>query len=131
MSLTHVLREQHDHLSALLDEVGRLGLDCAEGHARLKDAQQAMLAHLALEDSQLYPSLRSNPATAKLAHRYADEMLQLTPALMAFFDSYQDGGIDPGSFKRSLEQLQAVLQQRISREEGKLYPAYEAHCSQG
>ena len=127
MRLTDILRDQHTQLCALLDELQRLGATGREGGERLQKARQAMLAHLSLEDSRLYPALRVHPATAELARQYADEMQQLTPALVAFFDTYHDGSADPLAFSRSLEQLLAVLRQRIGREEGRLYPAYEAH----
>jgi hypothetical protein len=128
MKLTDVLRDQHAQLGVMLDELQRLGLAGADGRDRLQKARQAMLSHLSLEDTRLYPALRGHPATAGLARQYADEMQQLTPALVAFFDTYRDCNADPPAFARSLDQLLAVLQQRISREEERLYPAYEAHC---
>jgi hypothetical protein len=128
MKLTDVLRDQHAQLGVMLDELQRLGLAGADGRDRLQKARQAMLSHLSLEDTRLYPALRGHPATAGLARQYADEMQQLTPALVAFFDTYRDCNADPPAFVRSLDQLLAVLQQRISREEERLYPAYEAHC---
>ncbi|MGN2246635.1 hemerythrin domain-containing protein [Frateuria sp. GZRR35] len=128
MRLTDILRGQHAQLYALLDELQRLGLTGPEGRERLQKARQAMLSHLSLEDSRLYPALHANPSTSVLASRYAEEMQQLTPALLAFFDTYREGSAEPQAFSRSLGQLLAVLQQRIGREEGRLYPAYEAHC---
>ncbi|MBP1473021.1 hemerythrin domain-containing protein [Frateuria sp. MAH-13] len=128
MRLTDVLRDQHAQLRALLDELQRLGLAGSEGRERLHKARHAMLAHLHLEDNRLYPALQAHPSTAGLARRYAGEMQQLTPALLAFFDTYHEGDADPQAFSRSLAQLLAVLQQRIGREESRLYPAYEAHC---
>jgi hemerythrin-like domain-containing protein len=128
MRLTDILRDQHAQLAAMLDELQRLGMAGTDGRERLQRARQAMLSHLSLEDSRLYPALQAHPATGDLAHQYADEMQQLTPALLAFFDTYRDGGAEPSAFARSLEQLLAVLRQRIEREEQRLYPAYEAHC---
>ena len=128
MRLTDILRDQHAQLCALLNELQRLGLSGPEGRERLQKARQAMLSHLSLEDNRLYPALQANPSTSGLASRYAEEMQQLTPALLAFFDTYHEGNAEPQAFSRSLGQLLAVLQQRIGREEGRLYPAYEAHC---
>ena len=129
MKLTDILREQHAQLRVLLGELQRLGITGAEGRERLQQARQAMLSHLSLEDSRLYPALQAHPSTAGLARQYASEMQQLTPALVAFFDTYRDCNADPPAFARSLDQLLAVLQQRISREEERLYPAYENHCA--
>ena len=131
MKLTDTLRDQHAQLYVLLGELQRQGVAGAEGRERLQKAKQAMVAHLDLEDSQLYPALHAHSSTTALAGRYAAEMEQLTPALLAFFDAYREGGADPQAFSRSLGQLLAVLQQRISREESRLYPAYEAHCDDG
>ncbi|UGB38245.1 hemerythrin domain-containing protein [Frateuria soli] len=128
MTLTDTLREQHAQLYVLFDDLQRRGMAGPEGRERLQKARQAMLAHLDLEDGQLYPALEAHPSTTGLARRYAVEMRQLTPALLAFFDAYHGSDPDPQAFSRSLGQLLAVLQQRIRREEGQLYPAYEAHC---
>ncbi|MGN2243372.1 hemerythrin domain-containing protein [Frateuria sp. GZRR33] len=84
MRLTDILRDQHAQLYALLDELQRLGLSGPEGRERLQKARQAMLSHLSLEDNRLYPALQANPSTSGLASRYAEEMQQLTPALLAF-----------------------------------------------
>lgn len=129
MTLIAMLRDEHRQLCARLDQLLQLGIASDEGRALLHKTGQLLLAHLELEDSRLYPALRTHPATRTLARRYADEMAQLTPAVVAFFDSYREGGADPLGFTRSLGQLRAVLQQRIQREEGRLYPAYEAHCA--
>jgi hypothetical protein len=130
MRLTDILRDQHAQLAAMLDDLGRHGMAGADGRERLQRARQAMLAHFSLEESRLYPALQTHPATAALADRYVGEMQQLTPALLAFFDTYREGDADPRAFAHSLEQMMAVLRQRIVREEERLYPAYDAHCEQ-
>lgn len=130
MRLTDILREQHAQLYLMLDELRHQGMTGTDGRERLQRARDAMLSHLSLEDHRLYPALRTHPASSALAGRYADEMQQLTPALVAFFDTYRDGSVDPFAFERSLEQLMAVLQQRIEREEVRLYPAYERQFEQ-
>ena len=131
MRLTDILREQHAQLYLLLEELRRLGIADPKGRACLQRARQAMLAHLSLEDHRLYPALHDHPATATLARQYAVEMEKLSPALQAFFDSYREGSVNPPGFIRSLDQLLAVLRQRIAREEERLYPAYETHCEKG
>ncbi|HEV2539902.1 MAG TPA: hemerythrin domain-containing protein [Frateuria sp.] len=128
MRLTDILRDQHAQLVAMLDDLGRHGIAGADGRERLQRAQQAMLSHFSLEESRIYPALQTNPATTALAERYLGELQQLTPALLAFFDTYREGDADPRAFAHSLEQLMAVLRQRIVREEERLYPAYEAYC---
>ena len=128
MRLTDILRDQHAQLAAMLDELHHHGMAGPEGRERLRRTRQAMLSHFSLEESRLYPALQAHPATAALARRYVGEMQQLTPALLAFFDTYRDGSAQPQAFAHSLDQLLAVLGQRIRREEEQLYPAYEAHC---
>lgn len=128
MTLTEVLRAQHAELIAKLEAMQRLGAAGPAGRERLRQARQAILAHLGLEERELYPALQAHPATCRLARQYAAEMAQLAPALLAFFDAYGEGETDPGGFARSLDQLLAVLRQRIVREEAQLYAAHVAHC---
>jgi hypothetical protein len=128
MKLTDVLRDQHAQLAAMLDDLRCHGVAGPEGRERLRRTRQAMLSHFSLEENRLYPALQEHPATTALARRYVGEMRQLTPALLAFFDTYHEGSAQPHAFAHSLDQLLAVLGQRIRREEEQLYPAYEAHC---
>lgn len=128
MKLAAVLREEHAALLAMLEGMQRLGAAGAEGRERLLQARQAILAHLGREERELYPAMQAHPATCRLARQYAAEMAQLTPALLAFFDAYGDGEADPRGFARSLDQLLAVLRQRMVREEAQLYAAHETHC---
>lgn len=128
MTLTAVLRDEHAALIAMLEDMQRLGAAGAEGRERLRQARQAILAHLGLEERELYPALQAHPATCRLARQYAAEMAQLTPALLAFFETYAEGATDPRGFARSLDQLLAVLRQRMVREEAQLYAAHDVHC---
>lgn len=128
MALTETLRDQHAQLRTMLEQVRRCGVATAEGCALLQQAQRLVVAHLKLEESKLYPALRAHPETQQLAHQYADEMEKLTPSVVAFFDTYREGSTDGLGFARNLGQLLGVLNQRMTREEVRLYPAFEAHC---
>lgn len=129
MTLTATLREEHRQLCAGLDQLLQLGIASDEGRALLHETCRFVLTHLEREDSQLYPALRTHPATRALGCKYADEMAQLRAAVVAFFESYREGSADLPGFRRSLNQLLTVLQQRIQREESALYPAYDGHCA--
>lgn len=128
MTLTATLRTQHTQLRALLEDVRRLGIASGEGREALQKAERLVVAHLTLEQAKLYPALRAHASTEQLAHQYADEMEKLTPTVVAFFDTWRNGGSDALGFARSLGQLLAALNQRINREEIRLYPAYDEHC---
>ena len=128
--LTTTLRAQHAQLRSLLEDVRRLGISTDAGREALQKAERLVGAHLALEEAKLYPALRTHPSTRDMAHQYADEMEKLTPAVLAFFEAHRDGTADALGFARSLGQLLGTLNQRINREEVRLYPAYETHCEQ-
>ncbi|MCE5234182.1 MAG: hemerythrin domain-containing protein [Mizugakiibacter sp.] len=128
MSLTATLRHQHAEMRALLEDVRRHGIASAEGRQRLAKARDLIVDHLRREDAELYPALRSSVATQAIANTYADEMQELSREIVAFFDAYRNGG-DDLAFARGFGRLLGTLNQRWTREEVRLYPAYETHCA--
>ena len=125
--LTDLLRDQHVQMRRLLDEVRQLGIGKEAGRERLRQARSLIVEHLRQEGAELYPSLHRNDATQALAQTYAVEMRQLSGEILAFFDSWQHGG-DDLAFARHYGRLMGLLNRRWTREEVRLYPAYERHC---
>lgn len=99
-----------------------------EGRKKLKQVKGLVLAHLAREDSRLYPQMQLNTVTKELAATYAAEMKVISQEVLAFFDSLERGssGMD---FARQMGAAIARLRQRMTREEIRLYPAFEQHCA--
>lgn len=125
--LTDTLRGQHAHMRRLLDDVRLHGIGTAEGRARLRQVRDLVVEHLRREDAELYPALHRHADTQALAQTYAEEMRQLSGEILGFFDTWQQGD-DDLAFARHYGRLLGLLNRRWTREEVRLYPAYERLC---
>ena len=121
------LRNEHAQMRDALDAVRRTGISTPEGQRQLKTARQLIVDHLQHEDVHLYPALRGCPQTQQLANEYADQMQELSREILAFFDGMEREH-DDLVFARGFGKLMGVLNKRWTREEVRLYPAYDAHC---
>jgi len=121
------LRDEHVHMRAVLEAVRRAGIATPEGQRQLAHARQLIVDHLRHEDVHLYPALRACPQTQQLANEYADQMQELSREIMAFFHGMEHER-DDLVFARGFGKLMGTLNKRWTREEVRLYPAYDAHC---
>jgi hypothetical protein len=121
------LRNEHAQMRDALDAVRRTGISTPEGQRQLKTARQLIVDHLQHEDVHLYPALRGCPQTQQLANEYADQMQELSREILAFFDGMEREH-DDLVFARGFGKLMGTLNKRWTREEVRLYPAYDAHC---
>ena len=119
----------HDHaqMREMLESVRRQGVSTAEGQRLLKQARQLIVAHLQREDVMLYPALRGCADTQTLANTYANEMQELSREILAFFDG-MEGERNELVFARGFGKVLGALNKRWTREEVRLYPAYDRHC---
>ncbi|GLU34043.1 hypothetical protein Busp01_38850 [Trinickia caryophylli] len=87
-----------------------------------------VMAHLAREDRSLYPQMQQHAVTKDLATSYASEMKGISQEVLTFFDSLERGktGMD---FARQMGAAIVHLRQRMTREEIRLYPAFDQHCA--
>jgi hemerythrin-like domain-containing protein len=130
MSPTHLvttLRNEHAQMREVLEAVRRGGIATAEGQQQLRVARQLIVDHLQHEDAHLYPALRACPQTQPLANEYANQMQELSREILAFFDGMEHVH-DDLVFARGFGKLMGTLNKRWTREEVRLYPAYDAHC---
>ena len=127
--LTSTLRHDHAQMRDLLDTVRRHGISSAQGHQYLKQARCLIVEHLQREDTLLYPALRGCAETQALADAYANEMQELSREILAFFDGMENEH-DDLVFARGFGKMTGTLNKRWTREEVRLYPAYDAHCSE-
>ncbi|EIM97338.1 hemerythrin HHE cation binding domain-containing protein [Paraburkholderia hospita] len=127
MSLITTLKHDHEEIFRLLDECRALGVATDEGRRKLKQVRGVVVAHLAREDHKLYPAMQKHDATRALGDMYAQEMRAMSAEIIGFFDSLDSGraGIE---FAREIGRVISHLRQRMTREEVRLYPAFEAHC---
>jgi len=127
MSLIETLKHDHKEIFRLLDESRALGVSTEEGRKKLRLVRGMVLAHLQREDTMLYPALHSHEQTRELGETYAAEMRAISGEVLQFFDSLEKGvsGLD---FARQMGRVISHLRQRMTREEVRLYPAYQQYC---
>lgn len=126
-SLTDTLRGQHAQMRRLLDEIRQHGIGSPAGRERLRQVRDLVVEHLRQEDAELYPALHRHVDTQALARTYAEEMRRLSSEILGFFDSWQQDGGDL-AFARHYGRLLGQLNHRWTREEIRLYPAFERYC---
>lgn len=122
------LLTDHVNMRAALEDARRHGIATAEGQRRLREVRQLIVDHLRREDAELYPALRACTETQKLADTYASEMQELSREILAFFDGMA-GEHDDLVFARGFGKVMGTLNKRWTREEVRLYPAYDQQCN--
>jgi hypothetical protein len=127
-TLIPALRHDHVQMRDLLETARRHGVSSPEGQHYLKQARDLIVEHLRREDSLLYPALRGCAETQALADTYANEMQELSREILAFFDGMQHEH-DDLVFARGFGKVMGTLNKRWTREEVRLYPAYDMHCT--
>lgn len=131
---------QHKALLELVTAIGALNPD-KDGAAiasKLGQIGTAITAHLALEDKELYPALRSAaekpgaPLSLKTSVKtFFDEMEGIKPAVVSFLGKWNATTIaqKPAEFRTEFGGLTQVLGKRITSEESRLYSLYTQHCA--
>lgn len=131
--LIQTLKAQHNAVGAMVEKINASvsAKDKAEIQSHLHNMAKALLAHLELEDRELYPGFRE-AASAKqekslltTANMFSTNMGKITDALKAFLQKYDGKQFDIGAFERDWRSITSVLKNRIESEEGSLYPLYE------
>ncbi|RME83787.1 MAG: hemerythrin domain-containing protein [Zetaproteobacteria bacterium] len=92
--------------------------------------KERLLAHLQLEDKELYPFLRAqaerDPELKKMLEMFDEDMRQVSGLVQAFFVRYEGGWDNDYEFLMDLGEVSARLAHRIEVEEKHLYPEYLA-----
>ncbi|MFT3968625.1 MAG: hemerythrin domain-containing protein [Sphingobium sp.] len=122
------LRHQHDSLFGIAGELGRaIAAPDPRPVASIRwRLARELLAHLAMEDSWLYPRLARSPSarTAELATRFKAEMGGLAATFNRYMTHWTDQRIaaDWTGFRKETSLILAQIRTRIERENGELYP---------
>lgn len=86
------------------------------------------MAHLKIEDAQLYPVLKQaaskDPSIGQMMDRYLAEMDEISKVALAFFDKYAKGGSGM-EFARDYGKLVGTLSTRLRSEENVLYKKFD------
>ncbi len=126
--LVDSLKKEHNILVEALDSMMKLGVTTKEGQEKLYSAKEALLAHLSLEDKELYPVLRraaeSDDSVRSTLDIFAKDMEEISKTALSFFAKYAQGG-DSLEFAKELGRLLAALRNRIGREEDILYKQFD------
>ena len=133
MGQTDSFRRQHQEILGLVKELQpqwdlvSLRRDAAPVATGLQRLAAMLKAHLALEDSTLYPKLlaHADPAVAAAARRYQQEMGGLQTAFSNYIERWPTASSiqqEPDLFVSQTGQIVAALLARVEREDGELYP---------
>jgi hypothetical protein len=134
----HTLHVQHEEIARIIlridDATARADLTavCTEVDA----LAVALLAHLEIEDTWLYPALtRAAEQTqlevpAKIARTYQHNMQTISVALKAFIEKYTCS-FSLDDFRRDWPLVSQLLSDRIRSEEATLYPLYTSWVLRG
>ena len=129
--LIEELKKEHSEILATLNEVKQLGILSEEGQDKLISLEVGLLAHLEMEDDQLYPVLKkeaehSNSIKGTL-ELFAIDMENVSKIVREFFEKYSEGfsGVELDQLSEDFENLFSALTKRICNEEESLYEEYE------
>ncbi|MGR3303564.1 MAG: hemerythrin domain-containing protein [Candidatus Scalindua sp.] len=126
--LIEELKKEHSEIVAALNEVKKLGILSKEGQDKLMSVQTSLLAHLEMEDDQLYPVLRKEAEHNKNLKNTLDlfemDMENVSTIVREFFDKYSEE-FSGKELSEDFENLLTALNKRISNEEDSLYEEYE------
>ena len=136
MTITENLRRQHDAALCMSNRLFDLieaydgGRDAFDIAMQLNKLVGLLRIHLAQEDVAIYPELIASldPAVARLARSYADEMGGLATELEIFALHWSCSASIVSSFDEFREEANALLLHlavRIEREDRYLYPLVE------
>ena len=126
--LIEELKKEHAEIVATLKEVKRLGILSKEGQDKLMSVEASLLAHLEIEDDQMYPALRKeaekNKNLKNTLDLFAMDMDNVSKVVQDFFDKYSEE-LSGEELPKDFENLYTALSKRISNEEESLYEEYE------
>ncbi len=126
--LIEELKKEHSEIIAALNEVKKRGILSKEGQDKLMSLESSLLAHLEIEDDQLYPALRKEAVHNKNLKNTLDlfeiDMEDVSKIVREFFDKYSEG-LSGKELPEDFENLLSALSKRISNEEESLYEEYE------
>ena len=126
--LIEELKQEHCEILAILNEVKKLGILSKEGQDKLTSLEVSLLAHLEMEDDQLYPALKKeaihNNSIKDTLDLFAMDMENVSKIVRDFFEKYSEG-FSGEKLTEDFENFLVALNKRIGNEEESLYEEYE------
>jgi len=128
-NLINELKNDHQKIKSMLEEVRELGFLRPEGQSKLLQAKNLLLEHLKREDDQLYPKLNQMAMTnSKLQNNlqaFTSEMEIVSKKALDFFSKYSSTNASGGEFISDFVKLLTSLSDRMNKEETILYKVYD------
>ena len=133
MAIIDTLKSQHLSIHKLIIEIGlalKKGDAAGVGNA-LRELKPMLVAHHALEDREIYPTLIAAGKTeehaqlAATAKLFADNMQRISEGMMAFFKRHDPAALDLQKFEPDFKSFTGLIGSRTTAEETTLYPIYE------
>jgi hypothetical protein len=122
------LKKEHSEILATLNEVKKLGILSKEGQDKLTSLEVSLLAHLEMEDDQLYPAFKKeaehNNSINDTLELFALDMEGVSKIVREFFEKYSEE-FSGDELSEDFENFLAALNKRICNEEESLYEEYE------
>ncbi|MGZ3742288.1 MAG: hemerythrin domain-containing protein [Pseudobdellovibrionaceae bacterium] len=132
MSMSHLidkLKTDHSGLVVALEDLKKSGINHPDFKKRLVAVKAGLLAHLKLEDVELYPKLHKaaekNSSLKSTLNVMAMDMDKVSKAALDFFAKWEKGGGTEMEWTRDCAGLMAALGTRIRREETTLYIEFD------
>ncbi len=128
--LVEKLKDDHIELTDILNELQCVGATSAKGKELLIKSKQTLLAHLKLEDNELYPPLykqaEGDASLKRTLDTFGKEMDRITEFVNNFYTKYTNV-TEAGSseFSKDIANLIVSLKNRIMKEEIAIYKAYD------
>lgn len=122
--LIETLKKHHVEIISILEGAKEKGLSSQEGKDSLIKGKRLILAHLGLEDAELYPKLAKHEDTKRIGQFFSEDMKGLAASALELFERIEKGNTDIETAKL-LGKVTVNLKLRIQKEERDLYPAYE------
>jgi len=134
-NLINKLKGDHQALLGIYGEI-KSAADSANyplATQKLKELKRGFMDHILIENVSLYVymknSFKGDEANVELVQSFRNEMDGIGKVVRAFILKYETIGVDANlasSFAHDLKDIGAALVARIEREEGTLYPLYQA-----
>ncbi|CAN5763554.1 hypothetical protein BH11MYX3_BH11MYX3_31890 [soil metagenome] len=136
--LIHTLHAQHAEIARIVVRIddATARADVAAVCEQIDALSVALLAHLEVEDRQLYPALTQAAehtqleVPAKVARTYERNMQTISVAIKAFVEKYSHS-FNLDDFRRDWPLVSQLLADRIQSEETTLYPLYQSWVPRG
>ena len=122
------LKQEHQTIVQLLNDVDSLGVESAQGRHKLMEAQDIFMNHLKKEDEQVHALLseaeKNSPDLREIMYLMHFNLKDVSRFVIEFFEKYASTD-NQEEFASDYNLIRVLLQNRIRREERVLFREFE------